>query len=95
MLCPRQDVLKHPISLHAHLSTVIFPALGGSADVESIQAMMADEDQKEKGFLELLGKKMKDEGVGELEHDKTNKITFAPSEDRPVWSAFAICFIGS
>ena len=39
-------------------------ALGGTADVESIQAMMEEEDQKEKGFLEVLGKKMKDEGVG-------------------------------
>ena len=47
------------------LSLFYFAALGGSADVESIQAMMAEEDQKEKGFLELLGKKMKDEGVCE------------------------------
>ena len=41
----------------------LITALGGTADVESIQAMMEEEDQKEKGFLEVLGKKMKDEGV--------------------------------
>ena len=34
--------------------------------MESIQAMMDEEDQKEKAFLEVLGKKMKDEGVSFL-----------------------------
>lgn len=50
--------------------------LGGSADVESIQAMMAEEDQKEKGFLELLGKKMKDEGIG----GKVKSVAGKPGE---------------
>ena len=45
------------------ITVSLISALGGTADVESIQAMMEEEDQKEKGFLEVLGKKMKDEGV--------------------------------
>ena len=57
---------KKRFSVHNFRIFTVFliSALGGTADVESIQAMMEEEDQKEKGFLEVLGKKMKDEGVG-------------------------------
>jgi len=40
-----------------------FPALGGTADVESIQLMMKEEEEKEKAFLERLAQKLKDGGV--------------------------------
>ena len=41
----------------------VFPALGGTADVESIQLMMKEEEEKEKAFLERLAQKLKDGGV--------------------------------
>lgn len=41
----------------------LFSALGGTADVESIQLMMQEEEAKEKAFLEKLAQKLKDGGV--------------------------------
>ena len=46
-------------------------------------------------FLLLANKyKHKYDRINEPPHDKTNKMTCAPSED-PVWSVFAMCFSGA
>lgn len=46
-----------------YLPLSILAALGGTADVESIQLMLQEEEAKEKMFLEKLAQKLKDGGV--------------------------------
>lgn len=65
-------VLLHVPERHAFM---VGP-LGGTADVESIQLMMQEEEAKEKAFLEKLAQKLKDGGIG----GKVKSVAGKPGE---------------
>ncbi|XP_052779571.1 uncharacterized protein LOC128216907 [Mya arenaria] len=65
-------VLLHVPERHAFM---VGP-LGGTADVESIQLMMKEEEAKEKAFLERLAQKLKDGGIG----GKVKSVAGKPGE---------------
>lgn len=65
-------ILLHVPERHAFM---VGP-LGGTADVESIQLMMKEEEEKEKHFLEGLAQKLKDGGIG----GKVKSVAGKPGE---------------
>lgn len=65
-------ILLHVPERHAFM---VGP-LGGTADVESIQLMMQEEEAKEKAFLEKLAQKLKDGGIG----GKVKSVAGKPGE---------------
>lgn len=66
----------HVLLLHISERNEVAGALGATSEGGSVQAMMAETEQRETTFLDILSKKLKSEGIG----GKVKSVTGKPGE---------------